>query len=115
MTVKQFNQLLQNLPDEIKFYGNEAHGTFRFSEDKEIKSGIFDITFTVDGYQDMDEVTGEEEQGISNGWELNQDNEIEVNYFTNLLVYDNDLEVDLSEQHKARLTKNIIKLITLNY
>jgi hypothetical protein len=60
-------------------------------------------------------ISGEEEVGIPDGWEINEDNEIEVNYFTGLAVYRNGIFIELTIPELGRIIKRLEKLFTLNY
>ena len=89
-----------NLPDEIKVIGTERHGYLHFGQDLEISAGKYIITLTIDGYQRM---TDDPE-----GWEVNSDAEIEINYTRAFKVWDGEEETNLNTD---KLLKEIIELI----
>jgi hypothetical protein len=113
MNTKKFLQIIENLPSSIHATGEEHDGTLRFTQDFELEFGDkFGVQFTASGYQPMKYSEAEEEVGISDGWEMNEDAEIEIEYIINLKVYIDDEQQTLFTGQHAKLRHELTELLT---
>lgn len=113
MKPKKFKILLENMPDSIEVSGEEKQGLFHFESDIEIESENYLILTELKGNQHMKYSSGEDEVGLSDGWELNRDAKIYIETYGNLHVWKNETFIELTNKQEETLFKNIVKLIYL--
>lgn len=107
-------ELTAVLPDSIEIPAIAGSGLLEFDFEGVLDFEDWSLEVKIKGYQEMTYSSGETEQGIPDGYEINEDAEIHIEalYIYDVFIFDR--QVLFNKSVLRTLRKNIHELITLN-
>lgn len=113
MNFKELKELIDSIPDTIQIYGEIKNGALRFETDEIIDAGLYSIEIMTKGHQEIEMSTGEESVGIFDGWDVDENEPVFVNFVSIQSIYKDDEEIKINQSQKNLIIREISTKISI--